>query len=197
MNDDDLIVINGLKHGDNWSYKYLYDHYYILLCKIAYTFLQDDFLAQTIVNDLIIHIYEKRDTLVINASLRAYLIRAVRNRCINYLQSEYIKKETSLSTISSVDTNLSSGIEDTDHPLATLLGYELEKILQQALEQLSPECRSVFEKSRYEDKTYETIASEMKISINTVKYHIKNALSHLRIVLGKYLLLIISYFVNF
>ena len=56
---------------------------------------------------------------------------------------------------------------------------------------LSPECRKVFEKSRFDGLTYKEIANELGISVNTVKYHIKNALSVLRNGLGKYFLAIL------
>ena len=34
--------------------------------------------------------------------------------------------------------------------------------------------------SRFDDMTYEEIATEMNISVNTVKYHLKTALQKLR-----------------
>jgi DNA-directed RNA polymerase specialized sigma24 family protein len=92
MNRDEQRIIEGLKKGDNRAYKYLYDCYYVLLCRIASTFFKDSHLAQMLVDNTIFHIYEKRETLLINISLRAYLVRSVRNRCIDHLRSEYEKK---------------------------------------------------------------------------------------------------------
>lgn len=51
-----------------------------------------------------------------------------------------------------------------------------------------------FEKSRFEEKKYEEISQELGISINTVKYHIKNALSFLQTELSKYLIVLILFF---
>ena len=45
--------------------------------------------------------------------------------------------------------------------------------------------------SRYHDMKYEEIAAQMGISVNTVKYHIKNALSRLRIDLKDYLMVLL------
>jgi len=45
----------------------------------------------------------------------------------------------------------------------------------------------VFEKSRFENMKYQEIAIFLNISVNTVKYHIKNALSKLNTDLSKYL----------
>jgi RNA polymerase sigma-70 factor (ECF subfamily) len=156
------------------------------LCKIAYAFLKDDFLSQTLVDDLIIHLYERRETLVINTSLRAYLVRSVRNRCLNLLQSEYKRKEISFSTLNAPADWVFSIREQDDYQLGALLEKELDKEIRQTVKGLPAECRAVFEKSRYEEKKYETIAAELNISVNTVKYHIKNALLHLYEALKKY-----------
>lgn len=173
--------------GDNKAYKHLYDAHYVLLCRVAFTFLRDTFLAQALVDDLIINLYEKRERLLITTSLRSYLVRAVRNRCLNYLQLEHERREVQLSSMPAPDDWLFSIATSNDYPLATLLENELEQEISSAVGRLPEECRAVFEKSRYEDKSYEAIAAEMSISVNTVKYHIKNALGKLRKELEGYL----------
>ena len=57
-----------------------------------------------------------------------------------------------------------------------LLEEEMKNTAKQAVNQLPTECRQVFELSRYEGKKYSEIAQELGISVNTVKYHIKNAI---------------------
>ena len=95
--EEELHLIHSLKSGDNQAYKYIYDHHYTLLCKIAYEFLKDDFLSETIVDDAIFHLWEIRETVNITTSLRSYLVQAVRNRCINYLNLEREKREVRFS----------------------------------------------------------------------------------------------------
>ncbi|GHU89298.1 DNA-directed RNA polymerase sigma-70 factor [Bacteroidia bacterium] len=190
MDSDEKQIIQGLKDGDNQAYKYLYDRHYVLLCNIAFTYLNDAQLSQMLVDDMIFHIYEKRETLFINISLRAYLVRSVRNRCISHLRSEYEKREINFSVVDIPEDKLLS-IADENYPLAILLEKELEMEIQSAIARLPSECRKVFEKSRYEGLNYETIAKELNISVNTVKYHIKNAISRLSKELDKYLLAIL------
>lgn len=188
MDREELKIMEGIYGGDNQAYKYIYDHHYVLLCKIAYGFLNDGFLAETIVGDTIFHLYEIREKLQINTSLRSYLIRAVRNRCINYLNQEYKKKELNLSEMPNHENWLypiaDGGQSDL---LGLLLEKELEKEIEQAIEKLPEECRRVFKKSRFENKKYKEIADELCISVNTVKYHIKNALAYLGKDLGRHL----------
>jgi RNA polymerase sigma-70 factor (ECF subfamily) len=180
MNPGEQKIIEGLKHSDSWAYKYLYDIYYVLLCKMAYAFLKDDFLAQALVDDLIIYIYEKRETLIINTSLRAYLVRSVRNSCINLLQSACKRKEIPFSALNTPGDWVFSIRKQDDYPLDTLLENELDREIRMLIERLPAECRVVFEKSRYEEKNTKQIAAELNISVNTVKYHLKHALLYLR-----------------
>jgi len=178
-------LIQKLKQGDETAFRYLFDKHYGLLCSIAAEFLKDDFLAETIVGDVILYIWEKRDTIEIQSSLRAYLIRAVRNKCLNYKNLRHVNKEIKLSD---EPTDLKGNyIYSEEQPLAILLEKELEDKINHSIDDLSEECRQVFELSRFDQLRYEEIAVKLNISVNTVKYHIKSALSKLRTDLGKYI----------
>lgn len=86
-------------------------------------------------------------------------------------------------------THHSSGLNL--YPLGHLLEKELEEKIRTAIETLPHETRQVFELSRYEDMTYDEIAKRLGISVNTVKYHIKNAIRLLYSQLEPYLLLLL------
>lgn len=186
-------IIIKLRKGEEAAYKHLFDHHYQMLCRIACEFLKDDFLSETIVGDVIFHLWEKREEINIQTSLRAYLVRSVRNRCINYLQQEYVQKET--NDLPSDDALHLAGIHSvSDHyPLATLLEKELENEIVKSIGNLPEECRTVFEMSRFDNLKYLEIAEKLGISVNTVKYHIKNALAKLNHDLNKYLISLLMF----
>lgn len=181
------ILLQKLKLGNENAYRYVFDTHYGLLCSIATEFLKDDFLAETIVGDVILYLWEKRETIEIQSSLRAYLVKAVRNKCLNYQQLQYVVKETRLSEHEGLLDAKGNFLISDSQPLAILLEKELENKIEQAINDLSDECRRVFQMSRFDQKKYEDIAQELNISVNTVKYHIKNALSKLRSDLSKYI----------
>lgn len=79
---------------------------------------------------------------------------------------------------------------DENHPLGILLEKELEDKVVEAVESLPSECRAVFEKSRFEGKSYQEIADSLGISINTVKYHMKGAIARIYAHLERYLIII-------
>ena len=187
MESTEALLVQQLKNGVDAAYKYLYDQHYQILCHVAAQYVKDDFLAETIVGDVIFHLWEVRETIEINTSVRSYLMTCVRNRCIDYLKSQYHKREVAHSDTGLRDFPVLQYVNDDDYPLGKLLEKELEDEIMNAINRLPDECRRVFNMSRFENRKYEEIAQELKISVNTVKYHIKHALALLHEDLGKYL----------
>ena len=189
-------IIERLKRGDERAFRYIYDRHYVLLCRFAEQLLNDLPLAEEVVDDVIFYLWEHRTEVEITYSLRAYLIRAVRNRCLNELNSLGNRIESRVSSLS-VAENLefldATIFVEERTPLGHLLEQELEDELLRRIDELPSECKAVFKKSRFEGKKYEEIAEELHISVNTVKYHIKNALAYLQEKMGTYLKLLIIY----
>lgn len=183
-------IIEGVKEGDDSAFRHLYDIYYHRLFCIARQYLQDEFLAETIVSDVFFHLWETRKALDIRISLNAYLIRMVRNFSLNYLQKNYVEKEVSLNGI-----DLSSPLLflSEDYPLGRLMEKELIEKVHEEINRLPKETRQVFILSRLEELKHEEIATQLGVSINTVKYHIKQALSILRARLKDYIIVLLAF----
>ena len=194
MEHTETLIVEQLKIGNEDAYQYIYDRRYALLCHVASGYVKDQFLAETIVGDTIFHLWEIRETLEISVSIRSYLVRAVRNRCINYLNSEWEKREIAFSSLMPDEITDDKMTISDSHPLGALLERELEEEIYKAIDKLPNECRRVFDKSRFEGKSYEEISQELGISVNTVKYHIKNALASLQMNLSKYLITLLLFF---
>lgn len=170
-------IIDGIKKGDEKAFQSLYDIYYHRLFCIARQYLQDEFIAETIVSDVFFHLWETRMSVDIRTSLNAYLIRSVRNFSINYLNKNYIEKETSLENI---DVSSSLLFLSDEYPLGRLLEKEMTERVHVEINRLPKETRQVFILNRMEELKYEEVAERLGISVNTVKYHIKQALLILR-----------------
>lgn len=195
MVTDEKEIIQQLKLGNEKAYRYLFDIHYVLLCKIAAEYVKDDFIAETIVGNIIVRLWEKRDTIEINSSLRAYLVQSVRNRCLNYLQLEHVRREVRFPNQPDEPGVIDYLVlADETYPLGMLLEKELEQEISNAIERLPDDCRRVFRLSRFEHQRNQDIAEQLNISVNTVKYHLKNALKKLHDDLGKYLITILIWF---
>jgi RNA polymerase sigma-70 factor (ECF subfamily) len=192
MNKPHDNINRAISDGEEWAYRAIYDRHYEVLCRVAYDYVKDQYLAESIVGDTIFHIWERRESLNIQGPIRRYLIRAVRNRCLDLLASQYVRRTVSEGDISGEEepaTNLLDGVDDIS-PLGILLEKELEDKVVEAVESLPTECRAVFEKSRFEGNSYQEIADSLGISINTVKYHMKGAIARIYAHLERYLIII-------
>ena len=194
--DEELDLIQQLKEGREEAYRCLYERHYAVLCHAARGWVGDDYTAEALVGDVIFHLWEIRESLEIRVSLRSYLLQAVRNRCLDHLSSRHERTEVTFSMLDEEGgPPLSERYALSDsYPLGRLLEQELETQIRQAIASLPADCRTVFRKSRFEGKKYEEIAAELGISVNTVKYHIKNALARLHERLAQYLSAFLIFF---
>lgn len=94
----DILIIEHLRRGDEEAFKYIYERHYVLLCRFANQILNDAALSEEVVDDAIFYLWEHRREIEITYSVRAYLMRAVRNRCLNELQSLRHRKELHFSS---------------------------------------------------------------------------------------------------
>lgn len=178
-----------LKKGNQSAFRKIFDEYYSLLCAIAYHYVRDTSVSQILAEDALLSVWDKHEDITFTTSLKAYLMRTVRNKSIDYLRSSKIEE----SFINIDEAGNHCFIPD-DELFEKYVLAELEQKIEEAINTLPDECRNVFIMSRYDDKSYQEIADYLNISINTVKYHMKHALSLLREELKDYLVFIIVFY---
>ena len=178
MKNSNQEIIQELKKGNRETFEQVFREYYNMLCYEAKGYIKADHLVEEIVCDVFTKIWLNRDKLSIQTSLRRYLIRAVHNNCIDYYRHQKLqqKGKQEIDDISERATLVDLG----EDPMDYLISQELENHVAEAIESLPDQYRKTFKLSRFNDLSYAEIASEMNISVNTVKTNIKKALSKLR-----------------
>ena len=176
--DDDLQLWSALRKGNEWAFNTLFMRYYPALCAYARQFLNDED-ARDIVQNLMAWLWENREMLVIESTLRSYLFSSVRNSCLTELH----KKEIRRKAHHQIHQNLQHLFDDPDFYVADELAAKIED----AVKALPDTYREVFVKNRFEQKTYNEIARELGVSFKTVDYRISQALKQLRVALKDYL----------
>jgi len=158
----------------------LFKMHYASLCNVSVNIVHDRAAAEDVVQDVFLKIWNKRDKLVINTSLKGYLFRSTINTSLNYIESNKrnvpIQKELAEDIQSTV-----SKVEDQ------LVAIELQEKLSQSINMLPPKCKQVFMLSRFEGMKYNEIAEYMGISVKTVENQMSKALKRLRRYLHNYL----------
>jgi RNA polymerase sigma-70 factor, ECF subfamily len=188
MEDSGFDVFNKIREDDLAAFELLHKKYYVYLRLIANHIVKNSGDAEEIVSDVFVKLWNNRKEIIISTSIKAYIIKAVQNTSINYLEKN--KLTTSLSdSLSTIDYSLLAW--DSDYPLGQLYEKDIQEIMVRCINILPESCRKIFLLSRNEDLTYSDIASELGISVNTVKMQIKIALARLREALKDYIHLLL------
>lgn len=167
--DEDLL--SKLKSGDLKAYEELFKRHYHTLCLQAFYMLNDEMEAEDLVQNLFISFWQDRRFSQVTTSLKNYLQRAVHNRCLNVLAKRKSDGEKF------VNYAYIAGKATTDEGLEPSL---LVDQMQGLLLNLPQQQRRAVHLVHLEDKRYEDAASEMGISINSVKTHLRLAFKMLR-----------------
>ncbi len=182
----------ALKEGDETAFEMIFKTYYEPLCNYAFTFLQDRDESEEIVQATFLKVWEKRDSIDIESSLKAYLYRAIRNSCINAIKHDRIKRKHATEMLF-VSDSTHEGVSQA------VISTELDQKIGDALEMLPEQCRLVFKMSRFEELKYAEIAAQLNISVKTVEHQIGKALKIMREELKEYLpmlILLMDGFIN-
>jgi RNA polymerase sigma-70 factor (ECF subfamily) len=167
--------------------------YYDSLHRYAYTILKNNHDAADIVQLVFAKWWERGESLIIHQDIRQYLYRTVHNQCLNFLRNKKNRKTHSIDFFTS-KTDI--GALDCGDPLER---KELRNRLACELEKLPPQCKLIFYKSRFEERKYAEIATELNLSIKTVEAQMGKALRILRERLygqNINMLLFITFFLN-
>jgi RNA polymerase sigma-70 factor (family 1) len=185
MTDNELLV--KIKEGELSAFQELYLQYYVPLCVYAKQYTKTKEVAEEVVQDLFLHIWEQKGQLRITVSLKAYLFTAIRNQCLNHLKhlqvvNGYSEYYTQLLNNAQDYYTLSQETGDS-----ILIANELEKSLNEAIDSLPEHCRKIFIMSRFEGIKHQDIADKLGITLHTVHKQISIALDKLRTALKIYL----------
>jgi RNA polymerase sigma-70 factor (ECF subfamily) len=161
-----------IREGDERAFQTLFRKYYVSMCNYACQILDNKELAEEIVQDMFVKIWEKRQTLIIETSVKNYFFRSVRNHCLNHIQHEKIKKQYAGRV-------LESARQEID-PEQYFIEVDLIRRIEESITSLPPKRREIFRLSREQGMKYREIAEALAISEKTVEAQMGLALKHLR-----------------
>ncbi|QEM06758.1 RNA polymerase sigma-70 factor [Mucilaginibacter rubeus] len=187
----DSTAIGLIKQGSQKAFERLFKDNFKSLHTYAYTFLKDDEMAEEVVQNVFCRIWEKRDQLKTDGSIKAYLYRSVHNESLNYLKHQKVRANFGVYYADEMDQ-----VGNDDSASKKLLTAELQKHIEKALSELPEQCRIIFQLSRFEQLKYQQIADQMGLSIKTIENQMGKALRVMRQKLAEFLPIILLLFIN-
>ena len=163
----------------------VFKQYFKTLQNYAYTILNDLDVAEEMVQNVFLKIWEKREKLPQDANIGSYLYKSVYHESLNWLRHEKVKLSHQQHTFYSMK-------DETDNAADRIKMKQLEEHLQKALNDLPQQCRTIFQMSRFDEMRYREIANELGISIKTVENQMGKALRLMRLKLVEFLPMMIG-----
>ena len=159
-----------LKKGDELAFTQIYNNYSKVLLNTAHRILQERTIAQDIVQNVFISLWQRRAEVEI-ANLKAYLQQAVRFSVFKAIRNQQ-HDSAFYDRLSQITVDIVA-----ENPL---LFKEQQQLIKSLIDTLPDDCKEAFRLSREEDMTYKQIACLLGISEKTVEKRLSKSLKHLR-----------------
>ena len=166
---EDTKLWENIRKGDKGALKILHKKYYHqMYLYTAKSTGSDASLAEELVSDCFIKIWENRHRIQIHYSLKQYLFSILHNSIIDSFRKKRIQTVTF-----NEDIKITSEEKEFEDQLKYATLYQL-------LDKLPPQCRRILDLAVFESLTYNEISLKLQISKNTVKTQIGRAYRFLK-----------------
>lgn len=163
---------------DVCSFEKLFREFYPALLRYCTKITRNQAIAEDIVQEKFIHLWEKRNEINIHSSYKSYLYTTVKNKAIDYLRTQYSK--------SFLSYDQAPLLTESETPLQLMESEEYSKLVTRAVESLPDKCFVVFSLKRYGELSRKEIAEKLNISEKTVDNHLAIATKKIRSMLLKF-----------
>jgi RNA polymerase sigma-70 factor (ECF subfamily) len=174
-----------LSSNTHINFDSFFNRYYKAVYFFACKYVKDGAVAEDIVENSFIKLWEKREQLESEAALRGYLYKTVYHGCLrwNSRQSMVDRRQKEI-------VYLSETVEKDC--LENMIRAETLRRVKEAMEELPSECRKVFMKLFVEGKSVAEAAAELKVAVSTVKNQKARGIKILRMRLTSFLFVVFS-----
>lgn len=173
----DQTLTELLSDEDRNAFTQIFKRYNRILLIHAYKKLEQQEMAEDIVQEVFSTLWQKRETISIATNLSGYLYTSVKNKVLDIIA----RQKTETRYADSLKYFLESSVVLTDHLVRE---KQMKEIIEREISKLPSKMRRVFELSRNQYLSHKEIASALNLSEQTVTDQIKKALKILRTRMG-------------
>lgn len=171
--EDEKELLDSLAKGDEEAFSVIFNHYQDHIFKVALNFVKSHGVAEEMVQDIFLKVWEKRSSLYELANFQNWLFIISRNYLINYLKKIALDETTRSAWVKEMPLFENS----TDYKLREA---RFSTLLQKIISTLPNQQQQVFLLARNQFLSYAEIAEKLAISANTVRIHMSRALASIR-----------------
>ena len=171
VNEKDLVL--RLRKGDYMAFDMLYEQYRHLIFYKLKRLIQVPDVVEELHQDVFLKVWEHREQINTEAPFQAYLLRIAKNTAVNFYH-KMLRDNALQQQLIHTSTELYRHVDEY------MQFRESSSALQMAVGKLPPQRQRIFVSCKLDGKTYEAVASELGISVGTVKDHMAKAMRFVR-----------------
>jgi len=172
-------LLYRIAKGDQAAFREVYAAYYRRLCQFASAIVKTREVAEEIVEDVFVRIWQQRERLPAVHNLRVYLYTATKNTALNYLARK--AKENITEPFDHIHIELNGS---AINPEQILITAEMYKKIQRAVDALPPRCKMIFKLVREDGLRYKEVSEILNIAVNTIDVQMAIAVKRIAAALG-------------
>ena len=162
-----------VRDGDHDAFSAMFHALYPSLCNVVARRVGSRAIAQELVQDVFLRVWQRRDSLDPEQSITGYLYRAAKNQAANHLKHRGLADRSRHTVVLSLVPSAVGADEETRY-------NEIAAVAQEAIDELPTRCREIFLLSRNAELSYGEIARLLGLSVKTVETQMGRALKALR-----------------
>lgn len=186
LNDEKALLAEIAAGGED-AFRKLFDLYKERFYAVVLKMTRSDEIAQDIVQDVFMNIWNKRAGLVNVDNPSSYFFTAVYRRVYHHYRKVALERKLLQEA-----PTVKESVNTTDE---MVFARESNELISQAISKLPPQQQLVFKLTKQKGLSREDIAQQLKISPNTVKNHLADAIKFIRAFLGNPNLLIVCFLI--
>jgi RNA polymerase sigma-70 factor (family 1) len=170
---DEQAFLLQLIEGNENAFKVLYERYGETIFRLVLKYLASEDLARDITQEILIKIWEKRESLKGVHNFHSYLLHTARNQAIDVLRAAS-RSDIAKGEIARQFYNHNTCFDDET------LHRDYKSFIKRTVDSLPARAKEVFLLCREEGKSYDEIAAALGISRNAVRNSMHLALRKFR-----------------
>lgn len=175
-------IIYRISKGDESALNAFIDHYSDQLYRIVYGVLGQNESVEEVLSDTFFEVWQQRHTLLEIESIGGWIRTVAYRKAVSRLRHDNII-DYSDHDVAEFSDYIASPLESPDQQVIS--SQEVEAI-NRAIAELPEKCRQVFVLAKIERLPYLEISEMLGITVATVNYHVKTAITILsKRLLGK------------
>jgi len=179
LNPDKLI--QDISEGDERAFAKFFDAYYARLYRYAYNFSRSQTDTEEILQEGFLRVWLYRDKLAGIENIEAWLFKVISRECLSLLKRKVAHRNYSLEL---TEDKEKGHLETGRSPADIIELEEIQMLVTQVIDKMPAQRKRIYRMSREEGKKPAEIATELVLSVSTVKNTLSLALKEIRAVLS-------------